>query len=288
MIDHAYFEKSHTILAFTNKNRVWQSNNEGFSWHEVVNGAHIVAMTMHSYARDRAYLITESRTVHYTTDKGTTWNKFSAPADPNGLGIPLLDFHPLRSDWLIWTGQLDCGDSDSSSCRAAAYMTKDNGRNWSKLDEYVRVCSWGRDKKLRIDEKVIFCESYRDKKGSQRAVYQNNNPLRLVAGDYFYSNKKTLFENIVGFATFEEYMVVAEVRLLPLPLLFPLLHRFVELSLTRRRTPCRSRRTRARSGSRCRSTARRSRSPASRPTCSSRTRCVLALPLFLLSFLSRA
>ncbi|GAA5827143.1 hypothetical protein JCM3770_007150 [Rhodotorula araucariae] len=212
VFDHAYFEHSHTILAFTSKNRVWQSNNEGFSWHEVVDGAHIVAMTMHGYARDRAYLITESRTVHYTTDKGSSWNKFTAPADPNGLGIPLLDFHPLRPDWLIWTGQVDCAEVDSSSCRAVAYMTKDNGRNWSKLEEYVRVCSWGRDKKLRIDEKVIFCESYRDKKGSQRAVYQNNNPLRLVVGDYFYSSKKVLFDNIVGFATFEEYMVVAEVN----------------------------------------------------------------------------
>ncbi|GAA6008486.1 vacuolar protein sorting/targeting protein 10 [Rhodotorula paludigena] len=212
VIDHAYFDKSHTLLAFTNKNRVWQSSNEGFSWHEVINGAHIVAMTIHAYSRDRAYLITESRTVHYTTDKGASWNSFQAPADPNGLGVPLLDFHPLRPDWLIWTGQINCGDGDSSTCRAVAYMSKDNGRSWSKLEEYVRTCSWGRDKKLRIDEKVIFCESYRDKKGSQRAALNNRNPLQLVAGDYFYSKKRTLFENIVGFATFEEYMVVAEVH----------------------------------------------------------------------------
>ncbi|GAA5934219.1 hypothetical protein JCM1841_004702 [Sporobolomyces salmonicolor] len=213
VLDQAYFGDSHTILAFTNKNRVWQSSNEGFSWHEVVNGAHIVAMTMHAYSRDRAYLITESRTVHYSTDKGNSWNRFTAPADPNGFGVPLLDFHPLRSDWLIWTGQKDCDDasSDGSKCRAVAYYTKNNGRDWYEVDEYVRVCSWGRDKKLRIDEKIIFCESYRDKKGSQRAVYANNNPLQLVRGEFFYGTKHTVFESIVGFATFEEYMVVAEV-----------------------------------------------------------------------------
>lgn len=228
VFDQSYFMDSHTILAFTNKNRVWQSSNEGFSWHEAVANSHIVAMTMHTYARDRAYLITETKTVHYTTDKGSSWNTFQAPADPNGLGIPLLDFHPIRPDWLIWTGQLDCDTSTSGGgggddkCRAVAYMTKDNGRTWSKLDEYVRICSWGRDKKLKIDEKVIFCESYRDKKGSQRSVYQNNNPLQLVAGEFFYTKKKTLFEQIVGFATFEEYMVVAEVRS-PLPSLFLLL-----------------------------------------------------------------
>lgn len=193
-------------------NRVWQSSNEGFSWTEAIPNTHIVAMTMHGYNRERAYLITQGRTVHFSTDKGSTWHKFEAPADPNGLGIPVLDYHPINHDWLIWTGQIDCSEIDSQSCRAVAYMTKDNGRSWSKLEEYVRVCSWGRDKKLKIDEKVIFCESYRDKKGSQRAVQQNNNPLQLVAGEYFYTRKKTLFDNIVGFATFEEYMVAAQVR----------------------------------------------------------------------------
>lgn len=168
-------------------------------------------MTMHAYSRDRAYLITESRQVHYTTDKGNSWNVFTAPAEPNSLGAPLLDFHPLRADWLIWTGMKDCGQADSANCRAVAYYTKDNGRNWNQIDEYVRVCSWGRDKSFRVDEKIIFCESYRDKKGSQRNVYTDNNPLQLVSGPNFYSKKQIVFPSIVGFATFEQYMVVAEV-----------------------------------------------------------------------------
>ncbi|KPV75326.1 uncharacterized protein RHOBADRAFT_43832 [Rhodotorula graminis WP1] len=72
---------------------------------------------------------------------------------------------------------------------------------------------------------------------------RNNNPLRLVVCDYFYSNKKVLFDNIVGFPSFDEYMVVAEVSENS---------RAIELT--------------------CRSMARRSRSPDSDPTCTSRTR----------------
>ncbi|SCZ93735.1 BZ3500_MvSof-1268-A1-R1_Chr6-3g08852 [Microbotryum saponariae] len=210
VIDQAYFGDSHTILAFTDKNRVWESQNEGFSWRQASEGKHFVAMTMHAYAKDRAYLITDTRTVYYTSDRGITWNTFTAPTDPNGLGIPLLDFHPLRSDWLIWTGQQSCTDPDSTSCRIIAHYTKNNGRSWDKIDEYVRVCSWGRDKRLHIDEKIIFCESYRDKTGPQRAAYNRNNPLQLISGENFYTNRKVVFPSVVGFATFEQYMVVAE------------------------------------------------------------------------------
>lgn len=219
---------------------------------------------MHTYAKDRAYLITESSDVHYTTDKGASWNKFTAPSMPNSLGIPLLDFHPIRPDWLIWTGMAACEQSDSKNCRAIAYYTKDNGRHWYKIDEYVRICSWGRDKALRLDEKIIFCESYRDKKGSQRSVYADNNPLQLVSGEFFYGTKKVLFPSIVGFATFEEYMVVAEVRCRSAVLLLQQLTLLTPRSSTRLLAP---------SGSRSRSTARTLHSLASRPTCTSRTRC---------------
>lgn len=165
---------------------------------------------MHAYNGERAYLITSGRTIHYTTDKGISWLQFDAPLEANGLGIPLLDFHPTRADWLIWTGSRDCSDALNSNCRAIAYWTKDNGRNWREIDSYVRTCSWARDTKFRVDERIIFCESYRDKQGSQRS-FTTGNPLQLIAGGDYYANKQKLFENVVGFATFEEYMVVAEV-----------------------------------------------------------------------------
>jgi hypothetical protein len=199
-----------TILVFTRDNAVWQSNNEGLTWQRLFPDETIVAITMHTYSPDRAYLVTNGRTVYVTEDRGAHWGKFEAPLDANVLGIPLLDFHPSRPDWLIWTGSEDCVSTLSTSCRAVAYYTKDNGRNWHVVDSYVRSCTWGRDRKFRIDERVIYCESYKNKEGSQRSFEYNT--LEFWMGTNFYGSRTKLFDSIAGYATFEEYMVVAEVR----------------------------------------------------------------------------
>jgi hypothetical protein len=211
--DHAYFEGSSAVIAYTSDQAVWQSDNDGLSWKKVSGeGEKILTMTMHQYQRDRAYLITGTRKVSYTTNKGARWESFAAPEDPNGFGISILDFHPTKADWLIWTGQADCKDTLSQKCRAVAYYTKDHGRNWARIDSYVKTCAWGRDKSLKIDDKVILCESYQRKEGNQLA-FGPGNPLQLIWGGNFYKSKKILFDSVVGWATFEEYMVAAEVSL---------------------------------------------------------------------------
>ncbi|KAG0144537.1 hypothetical protein CROQUDRAFT_108449 [Cronartium quercuum f. sp. fusiforme G11] len=209
VLEQSYFGDSHTILAFTSRNQVWQSNNQGFSWDEPIKSKKFISLQMHPYSRDRAYLVTPMNEISYTTDKGMSWNTLKTPNEPNLLSIPLLDFHPTRPDWLIWTGSNDCASTSSNTCRAISYYTKDNGRYWTKIEEYVRVCSWGRDKKFRLDERTIFCESYLHKKGTQRSM--SSNPLRLILGKNFFTDRTTLFDSIVGFATFEEYMVVAQI-----------------------------------------------------------------------------
>lgn len=164
---------------------------------------------MHPYFKSRAYLIGSGKTIWWTSDAGANWKSLDTPTDANGLGIDLLDFHPRRDNWLIFTGSYDCTASLSENCRAVAFSSRDDGRTWQEIASYVRVCSWGRDASFKIDERVIFCESYREKSGSQRAF--DGNPLELVYGADLYTKKRTVFNSIIGFATFAEYMVVARV-----------------------------------------------------------------------------
>jgi hypothetical protein len=216
VLDRAWFSDSPNLLVQVSDGSVWQSNNDGYTWVKPELNvdlrdpdARFLTMAMHTYDKARAYLITSGRRVHYTFDSGRTWDYFSAPNDANGLGIPILDFHPERSDWLIWTGSKDCTDATSSSCHTSAYYTLDQGRTWTLLDDYVRICSWARDAAFHVDTSAIICESYATKEGNQKA-FGADNPLQLIWGANYYSRKETLFPAVIGFATFEEFLVVAE------------------------------------------------------------------------------
>ncbi len=161
------------------------------------------------YEPKRAYLVTAGQIVHYTADGGRTWQWFSVPLATNTFGIPALDFHPNNPDWLICTGSRNCDDARATDCHAEAYYTTDHGRNWKRVENYVRTCSWLRDTKLRLDPKTIVCESYSQKTGSQRAPNAGNK-LQIVLGESFYSKQTTLFDDAIAFATFDEYFVVAK------------------------------------------------------------------------------
>lgn len=64
-----------------------------------------------------------------------------------------------------------------------------------------------------VDLSQIICESYRDKQGSQR-FFGTNIPLELISGTQFFAKKMKLFDQVVGFAKFSEYLIVAEVSAL--------------------------------------------------------------------------
>ena len=173
-------------------------------------GQRFLAFYHHKYAADRAYLITDTNTFYYTTDFGSNWHTGSAPTLPNTFGAQVLRFHPT-SDNLIWTGNRDCdGSGSGDKCRAEAMYSRDNGRKWTFVEDYVRNCAWTRDRTLDADPNEILCESHRDKKGSQR-MFTQDNPLELVVGENFYRRRKKMFDQVVGFAKFSEFLVVAAV-----------------------------------------------------------------------------
>ncbi|KAI0248766.1 Oligoxyloglucan reducing end-specific cellobiohydrolase [Lactifluus subvellereus] len=205
----AYFKDSTTILVQLQDASVWQSSNEGYTWNRLFPDETFLTFYHHTFTPARAYLITDSGKFFYTTDTGRSWNPLTAPNPPNSFNAQVLHFHPDRSDWIIWTGDVGCSGS-GADCHAEAWFSRDNGRHWIFVEKYVRNCAWARDKGLHVDLSQILCESYRDKTGSQRFFQMGTNPLQLVSGRDFYNKKAKLFDDVVGFAKFSEYLIVAE------------------------------------------------------------------------------
>ncbi|KAJ7493393.1 vacuolar protein sorting/targeting protein 10 [Mycena galericulata] len=208
VVQHAYFKESTTIIVRLEDHSIWQSSNEGYTWIQKFPEERFVAFYHHKYSSGRAYLITNTNTFYTTTDSGRTWNPFPAPTPPNTFRAQVLRFHP-DSDKLIWTGNRDCDGPLAPNCHAEAQYSRDNGRYWHFVENYVVNCAWAKDAKLDADPTEILCESYRDKTGSQR-FFMGNNPLSLVEGSSYFTKKKKLFDEVVGFAKFSEFLIVAQ------------------------------------------------------------------------------
>ncbi|KAF9245435.1 hypothetical protein BU15DRAFT_59022 [Melanogaster broomeanus] len=174
VVQHHFFKDLNTILTRLSDNTIWQSSNEGFTWTKKFPGECFLTFYMHTHANRPAYLITDSDKFFYTTDGG-----------------PVLQFQPC-SDYLIWVGSVG-----------------DNGRSRNFIEDYIVNCDWARDDELLVDWMQIICESYRNKQGSQSA-FGRDNALQLILGRDYFDKKTKLFEHVVGFTKFSEFLIVAE------------------------------------------------------------------------------
>lgn len=190
-------------------NTIWQSSNEGYTWEQKFPGERFLAFYMHTHTNRRAYLITDSSKFYYTSDGGDYWHPQEAPSPPNSFNAAVLRFQP-RSDNIIWIGSVGC-ENDGENCRAQAHYSTDNGRRWSFIEDYVVNCDWARDDELHVDWTQILCESYLTKQGSQHS-FGRENALQLISGRDYFEKKNKLFDHVVGFTKFSEFLIVAEVR----------------------------------------------------------------------------
>ncbi|EDR05456.1 uncharacterized protein LACBIDRAFT_329753 [Laccaria bicolor S238N-H82] len=110
-----------------------------------------------------------------------TTDEPKAPTPPDTFGAQVTHFHP-NTDNLIWTGNRGCS-AQAQSCHAEAQYSRDNGRKWSLIDSYVWNRAWAKDAELNTDPNEIIC-------GTRRAT--------------------SVFDHVVGFAKFSEFLVVAE------------------------------------------------------------------------------
>lgn len=154
---------------------------------------------------EHAYLITNTSYFYHTSDGGMSWSARQAPLGPSTrYPVPALELHKSRADHLIWSGMDNC--TFPSGCHITAYFSPDSGGSWEKLEEYVRLCALS-NITLNSTEDQFMCESLRNKRGPL------DNLLELVVGSPGTTAKQILMDDVVGFTTwYEPLLIVIKVR----------------------------------------------------------------------------
>ncbi|BFZ62307.1 vacuolar protein sorting/targeting protein PEP1 [Saitoella coloradoensis] len=198
-----------TVILRTTKNEVWRTHDQGGKWDRILVDQEVISIVPHPYFKDYVYFLTVSKKLFVSKDRAKTILEIETPLPPNGFGVQVLQFHPVHSDWIIYTGGKNCEDVFGDNCHAVAYYSKDGGFSWDKIAQYVRTCSWARGKKFVVDDDLVICEKYSSESGAQESMTARD--LQLISSnDYFEKDKNVHFKQMVGFAPVEEYIVVAE------------------------------------------------------------------------------
>lgn len=183
-----------TVIMRTDRREAWITHDHGKTWMQIdTNEEEVVAIYPHQYLKDAVYLVTPSKTVYYSQDRGKHMHTFEAPEKPNQDRLQILQFHPTQKDWLIWTGGRDS--------QTVAHVSTKGGDDWTTLLRSVRKCQFVyREDRIDSDQ-LIYCEQY-----------ENEDPdasVSLLSSTDFFEHKKELKRDVINFATMAEYIVVA-------------------------------------------------------------------------------
>ncbi|KAL1582427.1 hypothetical protein WHR41_08925 [Cladosporium halotolerans] len=189
-----------TVIMRTDRREAYLTSDHGKTWTPVVKDEEFVAVYPHEYNNDRVYLVTPSKTVFYSENRGKKFHHFEAPEVPNMDRLQILGFHPKEKDWLIWTGGRDC-DSASSNCQTIAYVSKRNGEGWEPLLKSVRKCQFVYRETRPDSDQLVYCEQYEKEDPDQ--------PLNLLSSTDWFEHKNEVKRDVISFATMAEYIVVA-------------------------------------------------------------------------------
>jgi len=233
-----YFKRSTVVLIKTRSGDLWWSGDEGGKWVKVLEElGKIEIVIMSDVVEKRAYFMTskgetwytEDRLQGYATDKDKTGSlkKMILPDgfEYNHLGIPVFDFHPTETEWLVAVVQ-PVGKCPGRECHTAAYTSIDHGKTWSSQawDTWVRKCLWAQDVNFTasaLTPDSVYCSGWKIKDGKfggqetleSGLVSPADNPVEFAE----YANagtKRALFERVSDWYVVSGFLMIALVGFL--------------------------------------------------------------------------
>lgn len=160
-------------------------------------------IVLHNYFKEMAFFIKKDGKVTYTINRGSTFDEFQAPTEPDiDSRTSPLSFHPDKKDWIIWVGKKCTG---GGTCYQEASLSKDRGDNWKTIMRYVDRCEFTGSStfNFRNPDQIICLAREREDDGT------DDNPWQLVGSNNFFDTWEVRETDVKDFATMSEFIVVA-------------------------------------------------------------------------------
>jgi hypothetical protein len=212
---------------FVHVGRLYRSDNSGDEWKDISEN---ILAASHEYAKNTHHmdsasidgilanpndkgtvLISTNKLVHFLTeDSGLNWRILQQQST-----IHTYIFHPTRAKWGLLSSWTDACDHSSRTtadgvCTHMLYLTKDGGRTFQLVANYVVQFSWG-DKSHKQEDRIYFSH-FRTKTGHQQRLTLWNSGVDFVYTDNEGSTVHTIVQHGNKFLVSNGYIFVAKVK----------------------------------------------------------------------------
>ena len=216
-------DSQNKLLALTAAGYLYRSEHHGFEWQNITK--EIAKLPNHGKNPDVGLeqiiqnpvdthvvlLMGDDGQNYVTEDCGVSIRKFETEKK-----FHQFQFHPMNRDWLLaatWTSCAPDDDPDDCSHYKELYVSKDLGKTWQFVEEYILQFSWGMEgvyQLFTVPEQRIIIAHITKKEGHQ--VHEEwVKDAEIALSDDLFKTQKTLVSGGNKFLISDHFMFVVQV-----------------------------------------------------------------------------
>ena len=209
-----------TVYILTDKNILYRSTDEGKSWSDEMSRLKrsdstggVVSMELSGADKNRLVFLSDGRVHWATSDAGRTYKQIT-----DTYRFHEVKLHPKDGNMMLTCVLSDkCHDSSESGyCYKKLYVSKDFGKSWKFLTDYIVQFDWAhnlqRGQADKLPKVSVMASEFKSKRGDQRFGYWDRNIDFVISNDLWESKPRVLVPRGNRFLFTSKFLFVAKVR----------------------------------------------------------------------------
>eukprot|EP00938_MAST-03A_sp_MAST-3A-sp1_P006763 g6763.t1 len=209
-----------TVYILTDKNILYRSTDEGKSWSDEMSRLKrsdstggVVSMELSGADKNRLVFLSDGRVHWATSDAGRTYKQIT-----DTYRFHEVKLHPKDGNMMLTCVLSDkCHDSSESGyCYKKLYVSKDFGKSWKFLTDYIVQFDWAhnlqRGQADKLPKVSVMASEFKSKRGDQRFGYWDRNIDFVISNDLWESKPRVLVPRGNRFLFTSKFLFVAKVH----------------------------------------------------------------------------